>query len=100
MKNKSYPFRTVAYIVLALFVLLTAFWLVHFNRYHVLYYQGQMQLFRFNEFYFHSYWIKPGGISGYIGAFLTQFCFYPWLGAILISLLLASVYLLFDPIRN
>jgi len=98
IKDKSYLFRIGAYIVLALFVLLTVIWLAYFNRYHVLYYQEQMQLFRFNGFYFHTYWIKPGGIAEYIGAFLTQFYFYPWLGAIIIALLLAGIYLLVDSI--
>jgi len=91
-------FRTGAYIILALFVLLVIFWLGQFNRYHVLYYREQMQLFRFNWFYFHSYWIKPGGIAGYISAFLTQFYFYPWIGATIVSCLLAGVYLLLDSI--
>jgi len=91
-------YRTGAYIMLALFALLVIFWLGQFNRYHVLYYQEQMQLFRFNWFYFHSYWIKPGGIAGYVGTFLTQFYFYPWIGATIVSCLLAGVYLLFDSI--
>ena len=97
-KDKSYLFRPVAYILLALFVVLVACWLVQFNCYHLLYYQEQMQLFRFGEFYFHTFWIKPGGIAGYAGAFLTQFCFYPWLGATVFALLLASAYLLMDSI--
>ena len=98
MKDKLNLFRTASYILLAVFVLLAIFWLAYFNRYHVLYYQEQMQLFRFSGFYFHSYWIKPGGIAGYAGAFLTQFYFFPWLGAVIIALLLAGIYLLIDSI--
>jgi len=97
-KDKSYLFRPVSDILLALFVVWVVCWLALFNRYHLLYYQEQMQLFRFCWFYFHSFWIQPGGLAGYAGAFLTQCCFYPWLGATVIALLLASAYLLLDSI--
>ena len=91
-------FRTSISIVLTLFVLFVIFWLAQFNRDHILYYQEQMQLFRFSWFYFHTYWIKPGGMAEYLGAFLTQFYFYPWFGAMIVSSLLAGVYLLVDSI--
>ena len=96
LKNKSYIFRIAAYSMLTLFVLLFVFWLALFNRNHVLYLQEQTQLFRFGWFYFNTYWIKPGGVTDYLGAFLTQFNFYPWIGAIILSLLMAGVYLLLD----
>ena len=98
IKKNSNLFRIAAYTMLALLVLLFIFWMAQFNRYHVLYYQEQMQLFRFNWFYFHKYLIQPGGIADYAGAFLTQFYFYPWIGATVLALLLAVVYLLFDSI--
>ena len=82
--------------MLVLLMLLVVFWLVQFNRYHVLYYQEQMQLFRFDWFYFHKYWAQPGGLAEYAGTFLTQFYFYPWVGATIIAILLAGAYLLLD----
>ena len=94
MKNKSFLQRRGEYILSALVALLIVFWLMQFNLYHVIYYREQMQLFRFDWFYFRTYLIKPGGITEYAGAFLTQFCFYPLFGAVIISLLLAGIYLL------
>nr|WP_321406292.1 DUF6057 family protein [uncultured Carboxylicivirga sp.] len=58
--------------------------------YH-LHYQEQYQLFLFTGDYFQSYLTIPGGISDYIGNFLTQFYFYPSVGAIFIALLLILI---------
>ena len=90
--------RTTVYFMLALIVLSVIGWLGLFNQYHVLYHHEQMQLFRFNWFYLHTYLINPGGIARYAGAFLTQFYFYPWIGATILALLLAAIYLLFNSI--
>ena len=94
VKERTNIFKIAVYFISALFFLLVVCWLAIYNRYHVLYFHEQMQLFRFDGFYFHSYWVKPGGISAYVAAFLTQFNFYPWVGATLIALTLTGFYLL------
>ncbi|MCU4163676.1 DUF6057 family protein [Carboxylicivirga caseinilyticus] len=58
--------------------------------YH-LHYQEQYQLFLFTGDYFQSYLNIPGGMSDYIGNFLTQFYFYPSVGAIFIAFLLVLI---------
>jgi hypothetical protein len=51
-------------------------------------YQEQYQLFLFSADYVSSYFVKPGGLSDFLGNFLTQFYFYSWVGALLIAVLL------------
>ncbi len=58
-----------------------------FYAYH-LHYREQFQLFLFSSDYFSQYALFPGGISDYIGNFITQFFFYSSLGALLIAFLL------------
>ena len=78
-----------------LFGLFAVVWFYVYNRYTVTYYREQMQLFRFDRFYFLSFFDRPGGLSEYAGAFLTQFYYYPFAGAIILSLVLITVVLLF-----
>jgi hypothetical protein len=68
------------------------------NRYHVLYYQEQTQLFLFNGFYFQTYWNQPGGIMQYIGSFFTQFNYYPFVGACIYAAAIGFIWLLTNTI--
>ena len=77
------------------FAVFAALWFYFCNRYNVLHYHEQIQLFRFEWFYFRSYLILPGGLSGYSGAFLTQFYYYPLAGSVIIACVLTAVVLLF-----
>ena len=61
---------------------------------HALSYQEQYQLFLFDGDYFFSRLAVAGGMADYIGEFLTQFYYYPWLGAVVIALLFVGLYLL------
>jgi hypothetical protein len=70
------------------------------NRYTILYYQEQTQLFLFNKFYFHTYLTQVGGIMLYIGSFLTQFCYFPVLGACIYGGSVWLTALLYDSIRK
>jgi hypothetical protein len=54
-------------------------------------YQEQYQLFLFTGDYFALFFQKPGGLSDYLGNFLTQFYFYSWVGAIILAVLLMSM---------
>jgi tetratricopeptide (TPR) repeat protein len=74
-------------------VLLTGFsfcWYFFLNRYTVLL-QEQSQMFLFTPSYLFQYLHRPGGVSIWTGAFLTQFFIYPLAGACIYSL----VFLIF-----
>lgn len=53
-----------------------------------LHYQEQLQLFLFTSYYWADLMSRPGGLSDYLGTFLTQFYYYSWLGAFVIAVLL------------
>ncbi len=61
--------------------------------YHI-HFQEQYQLFEFTWDYFLSISSVPGGLSDYLGRFLTQFFYYAPLGSVLMALLLGVVQLL------
>lgn len=63
---------------------------------HILYWHEQHELFRFSELYFSGFLTKPAGLINYFSAFCIQFFYYPLWGSILMSILLASVYILND----
>lgn len=82
-------------VTLCMFGVFAMVWFYVFNRYTVLYYQEQIQLFRFDRFYFLSFLERPGGLSEYLGAFLTQFYFHPLAGSLILTVILITVVLLF-----
>ena len=67
-------------------------WYFLLNSHIVLYYQEQTQLFQFTFAYWQQCLSQPGGISVYIGTFLVQFFYYPWLGALIYTLLLLGLF--------
>ncbi len=64
-----------------------------FNRYHLAYLE-QIQLFRYDPDYLADFFQKPGGLIYLLGSFLTQFFRFPWIGALILTLLGFSFYLL------
>ncbi|MDR1155230.1 MAG: DUF6057 family protein [Bacteroidales bacterium] len=88
-------YSLVIYFTLALFAVFAALWVYGCNRYCILFYHEQMQLFRFDGLYLRSYLGRPGGLSGYLGSFLTQFYFYPVAGSMIIAGATAAACLLF-----
>ncbi|MCH5232925.1 MAG: hypothetical protein J1E78_04730 [Muribaculaceae bacterium] len=64
---------------------------------HVIYYQEQHSLFLYTAAYFHDT-VHSQGPLGYLGAFMTQFYYYPWLGAFIVSLLACAIYWLTETI--
>lgn len=54
---------------------------------HILSFQEQYQLFLCTGDYFWERLSLPGGLADYLGEFITQFYFYPWVGATLLALL-------------
>ena len=97
MKFASKP-RLYTIVMGAMFIMFAVFlilWFSVYNRYLVLHYHEQMQLFRYDGFYFRSYISQPGGLASYFGSFLTQFYAFPIAGSIIITSVLAAVILLF-----
>jgi hypothetical protein len=62
----------------------------YFYPYHLLY-QEQYQMFLFTSSYMAETICRPGGLAEYLGRFLTQFYYVPWLGALAIASLLTLV---------
>jgi hypothetical protein len=65
---------------------------ITFNKYHLTF-REQFQLFQDTPEYFISFLKLPGGISGYLGEFLTQFFLFPIAGALIISLFILLIHL-------
>jgi len=70
-------------------------WLYVFNRYFVLYYHEQTQLFRIDSFYFHSFLDVPGGIAAFIGTLFTHFYYYHIIGALFVVGVASYLFSLF-----
>lgn len=64
---------------------------------HALFYQEQHSLFLFSREYYHHiiHWEGP---LAYIGAFMVQFYYYPWLGASIVAAMLTCIYLMIESI--
>jgi len=60
----------------------------------------QQPLFLFDKAFFWSYLEYPGGLIQYISMFLSQFYVYPLLGALIITVIAASVFFFTDRIMR
>ena len=85
-------------LALLMFIVFAVFYFYGYNRYFVLCYHEQMQLFRFDSLYFRSCVSQPGGLTKYFGAFLTQFYYCPLAGSLIIASVAGAVVLLFNAI--
>lgn len=54
----------------------------------------QLQIFRFDSLYWKEFASLPGGITGYAGNFLTQFYILNRIGGLIVSFLVAMIYIL------
>ncbi len=77
-------------IVFLLFPLVFVFWFI-FYRHHILYWE-ESGFFVHTWEYFKRYLEQPGGLSDYVGYFITQFYRWPVVGAILQTLFLVIVW--------
>ena len=57
----------------------------------VLYFQAQEPVFFFDTTFFHDFLGYPGGLVQYFSALLSQLYYFPWAGALLITLLIAGI---------
>ncbi len=72
-----------------------AYYLTAFHNYNYLIKTEELSLFMPTKFFWVECMQKAGGLLEYIGCFLTQFFYYPWLGSsIFIGLLLLLIYLI------
>mgnify|MGYP001768511762 CR=1 FL=1 len=83
--GKKYKYPLISGIITFLFF-------ITFNKYHLTF-REQFQLFQDTPGYFTSFLKLPGGISGYIGEFLTQFFLFPVAGALIISFFIIHIHL-------
>jgi hypothetical protein len=78
---------------ISLFFILHFVYFLVFNCYHLAY-QEQIQLFRFDLNFFSGFLSKPGGLSLYLGEFLTQLYLYSWSGALIVTMAGIALYTL------
>ena len=65
------------------------FWLLGYP--YALTYQEQYQLFLFSSDYFVERISIAGGLSDYLGDFVAQFYYVPWMGALALALLAVAI---------
>ena len=97
MKNKH-----VKRINLLLSILLGAGVFIFFGVYYSyhLHYQEQFQMFLFTSDYFVEQVSHPGGMADYLGGFLTQFYYYSWAGAAILTGAIGGIHRLMVWIAN
>lgn len=93
-------YKLSTYIVVSIFSLISFLWFLIFNRYHIIGFQEETQLFRTDAIYLESYLARPGGVIDYISAFFMQFYYYQWLGALIITISLSLIFILCIRICN
>ncbi len=86
-KHRFWLFPALFFVVLFLFLGIG-------NSYRMMWME-QTQLFEFNKYYFGRYTDKAGELVNYTNTFFVQFCYHPWLGAAVITVLCAIFYILF-----
>ena len=52
--------------------------------YHLLWKIQELNLFLFTSLFFKQQMVVPGGMLTWLGTFLTQFMFHPWLGVLML----------------
>ncbi len=67
---------------------LYSFWFLGIYKADLMFRLQELTLFLFDKAFFNEHLQSPGGLLEYAGKFLTQFFFYPWLGAIILTVLL------------
>lgn len=78
------------FVLFALF----AFWLLALKNEVYLFAAQDHSLFVGDSSFFIDKMQVPGGLAQWVGCYLTQFFYYPWLGALLLIVLWAAIYIL------
>jgi len=79
------------WLTATVFSAVTFLFFLMFCRYQIIYHE-QQQLFQYHFAYFIRTIEFPGGLALYINCFLLQFFYYPWIGALIFTLIVLSVY--------
>lgn len=82
------------YVSLTIFSIISFCWLWLYNRYHVIQFMEDTQLFRSEIHYFNTYLAMPGGLTMYLANFFTQFYYYHVLGAAILTLSILLIVVL------
>ncbi|GHU82236.1 hypothetical protein FACS189415_2340 [Bacteroidia bacterium] len=85
--DRRFRVKTISGIGFLLTGIFSLIWFYGYNRFQIFYYQEQAQLFRFDVLYLSGFFRQPGGLIDYAGAFLTQFFYIQWLGALIYTLI-------------
>lgn len=67
---------------------LFCFWFLAVYKGDLMFRIQELSLFLFDKHFFAQHLHSPGGLLEYAGQFLTQFFYYPWLGAVMLTLLI------------
>jgi len=89
MKERKIRALTISISIL-FFAVLLVFWGVYYPNHLVQ--KEQMQLFLTDFDYLASHLAIQGGFAIYLGEFLTQFFLFPWVGALVVSGIIFSLY--------
>lgn len=77
------------FIPLGVGIIITLFWGIGYQE--ILPFHEQNQLFLFTTDYLKERIVVAGGLADWLSEFIVQFFFYPWVGAILISVLMMAM---------
>ncbi len=88
--RQELPAGTYTWINIAgsLLFALYSFWFLGMYKADLMFRLQELSLFLFDRSFFYEHLQSPGGLLEYAGKFLTQFFYYPWLGALILSILL------------
>lgn len=100
VKKPINKYKLGAYISIILFSIAAIIWLFQYNKYHVLLYQEEIQLFRTDYYYFLSYITQPGGLIKYISSFFIQLYHILWLGSVILAVFISLTYIVLYNICN
>ena len=75
-----YPLLLIVLAAVASIVVITT------NDSDTLFRMQEQDLFLYTPHFFHEQLSITGGLLSYVGSYFTQFCYHPWLGALLLSL--------------
>lgn len=87
------------YIMLALFSAFSSGFILLFGKYLVSF-QEQQSLFVFSNEYLKDYFLRPGGLIGLSGDFLTQFYFFPAIGVLIVMITISLPVLILNKISK
>ncbi len=85
-------YHLVREVAASIFFAAFFFFFFFYCRYQIIFHE-QQQLFQYNAAYFYRLLAHPGGMALYVTNFLVQFFYYPWLGALILTLLTFVTYI-------